>query len=71
MQHTRPNDLKERFINPYVFGHSFSFGRKDLILASIYSFSVYASEFPIQDVNEDGVKEETREVMEEVKEGVR
>lgn len=61
------DDLKEREIKPYVFGHSFNFSGLDLILASIHSFSVYASELPIQDVCEDGVKEVTREVMESVK----
>lgn len=60
-------DLKERIITPYVYGHSFSFGGKDLILASIHNFNVYASELPIHDINEDGVKEVTREVMDEVK----
>lgn len=57
------DDLKERVIKPYVFGHSFKFGGKDLILASIHSFNVYASELPIRDINEDGVKEVTREIM--------
>lgn len=61
------DDLKERVVKPYVFGHSFSFAGKDLILASIHSFSVYASELPIQDVNDEGVKEVTREIMESVK----
>ncbi len=60
-------DLKERVIKPYVFGHSFSFVGKDLIFASIHSFSVYASEQPIHDISENGVKEVTREVMESVK----
>lgn len=55
------DDLKERIINPYVFGHSFKFGGVDLILASIHSFNVFASEQPIHDVNEDGVKEVTRD----------
>lgn len=59
--------MKERVINPYVYGHSFKFAGKDLILASIHSFNVYASDMPIQDVSEDGVKEVTREVMDEVK----
>ncbi len=57
------DDLKERVIMPYVFGHSFKFAGKDLILASIHSFSVYASECPIHDINEEGVKEVTREIM--------
>lgn len=61
------DDMKERIIKPYVFGHSFSFGEKDLILASIHSFSVYASEKPVHDINEEGVKEVTREVMYSVK----
>lgn len=61
------DDLKERVINPYVFGHSFRFSGIDLILASIHSFSVYASEQPVQDVNEEGVKKVTREVMDSVK----
>lgn len=65
------DDLKERVVKPYVFGHSFNFAGKDLILASIHSFSVYASELPIRDVNEDGVTEVTREVMDSVKEDVR
>lgn len=61
--------LKVRIIKPYVFGHSFNFCGIDLILASIHSFRVYASEMPIHDINEDGVKEVTREVMDEVKNG--
>lgn len=61
------DDLKERVIKPYVFGHSFKFSGLDLILASIHSFSVYASEQPIQGINEEGVKEVTREVMDSVK----
>lgn len=61
------DDLKEKVIKPYVFGHSFTFGGLGLILASIHSFSVYASELPIHDVGEEGVKEVTREVMEGVK----
>lgn len=65
------DDLMERVIKPYVYGHSFPFCGKDLILASIHSFSVFTSELPIQGVNEDGVKEMTREVMDEVKEGVK
>lgn len=61
------DDLKERIINPYVFGHSFRFSGLDLILASIHSFNVYASELPLHGVNDEGVKEVTREVMESVK----
>lgn len=57
------DDLKKRVINPYVYGHSFTFCGIDLVLASVHSFNVYASELPIQNVNEDGVKEVTREVM--------
>lgn len=57
------DDLKERIINPYVYGHSFTFCGIDLVLASVHQFRVYASERPIQNVNEDGVKEVTREVM--------
>lgn len=60
-------DLKERVIKPYVFGHSFTFSGIDLVLASVHQFRVYASDQPIQDVNEEGVKEVTREVMESVK----
>lgn len=61
------DDLKERVITPYVFGHSFKFSGLDLILASIHSFIVYASELPIRDDNEDGVTDVTREVIDEVK----
>lgn len=63
-----PDNLKNRIITPYTFGHSCKFAGKDFILASIHSFSVYASKLPILDVNEDEVKEVTREVMDEVKE---
>lgn len=61
------DDLKERVINPYVYGHSFKFCGIDLVLASVHCFGVYASEQPIKDINDDGVKEVTREVMESVK----
>ena len=60
------DDLKERVINPYVYGHSFKFCGIDLVLASVHQVRVYASEQPIRDINEDGVKEVTREVMESV-----
>lgn len=61
------DDLKQRVIKPYVFGHSFKFTGIDLVLASIHSFKVYTSEQPIHDINEDGVTEVTRDVMESVK----
>ena len=57
------DDLKERVINPYVYGHSFTFCGIDIVLASVHQFRMYASEQPIKDINEDGVKEVTREVM--------
>ena len=58
------DDLKEKVIKPYVFGHSFKFCGIDLVLASVHQFRVYASELPILDINEDRVKEVTKEVME-------
>lgn len=60
------DDLKERVINPYVYGHSFTFGGLDLILASIHSFSVFASEVPVEgslELGISGMREITREVM--------
>lgn len=61
------DDLKVRVITPYVYGHSFKFCGIDLVLASVHCFNVYASELPIKDINENGVKEVTREVIESVK----
>ncbi len=58
--------MKERVIKPYVFGHSFKFGGLDLILASIHSFNVYASELPVEgslELGISGMREITREVM--------
>ena len=60
------DDLKERVVNPYVYGHNFKFCGIDLLLASVHKFWVYASETPIYDINEDGVKESTREIIESV-----
>ena len=57
------DDLKERVINPYVYGHSFTFCGIDLVLASVHQFRVYASDQMIYDINEDGVKEVTKEVV--------
>lgn len=51
------DNLKERFINPYVYGHRFKFCGIDLVLASVHSLNVYASEQPIRDINEDGMIE--------------
>lgn len=59
-------DLKQRIVSPYIFGHSFNFCGMDLALAIIHSYKVYASELPIRDVNEDGVPEVTRDVIESV-----
>lgn len=44
------DDLKERVINPYVYGHSFRFCGIDLVLASVHQFRVYASEQPIRNI---------------------
>lgn len=57
------DDLKERVIIPYVYGHSFKLCGIDLVLASVHQVRVYASEKPIKDINEDGVKDVTREIM--------
>lgn len=56
-----------RVITPYVYGHSFRFCGIDLVLASVHQVRVYASEKPVQDINEDGVKEVTREIIESMK----
>lgn len=61
------DELKKRIINPYVYGHSFRFYGIDLVLASVHQFSVYASEQPIRDINEDGVTEVTRVIIESMK----
>ena len=57
------DDLKERVISPYVYGHSFKFCGIDLVLASVHCFSVYASEQPINDIKDDVVKEVTRDCL--------
>lgn len=59
--------VKEIVINPYVYGHSFKFCGIDLVLASVHQVRVYASEHPIKDINEDGVKEVTSEIIDSMK----
>ena len=54
------NLRKSGFLDFYIPGSRFQFC---LVLASVHQFKVYASEQPIQNVNEGGVKEVTREVM--------
>ena len=61
------DDLKERVINPYVYGHSFKFCGIDLVIVSVHQVRVYASEHPIKDINEDGVKEVTSEIIDSMK----
>lgn len=60
------DDLKERVVNPYVYGHSFKFCGIDLVLASVHQIRVYESEEAVDDgvsdldgmdgVNEIGVR---------------
>lgn len=38
------DDLKKRVINPYVYGHSFTFCGIDLVLVSVHQFRVFKSE---------------------------
>lgn len=60
------DDLKERVVKPYVFGHSFKFCGLDLILASIHKFSVYESEVAVEgslELGISGMREISREVM--------
>lgn len=58
--------MKERVINPYVYGHSFTFCGIDLVLASVHSVGVYESEEVVGgslDLGNEGIMEITREVM--------
>ena len=60
------DDLKERVITPYVYGHSFTFCGIDLVLASVHQFRVYESEEAVDgslDLGNEGIREITREVM--------
>lgn len=64
------DDLKERVIHPYVYGHSFKFGGIDLVMASVHCFKVYESECPVDgflNLGYEGIREVTRKVMESVK----
>lgn len=69
------DDLKERVINPYVFGHSFKFCGIDLVLASVHQFRAYESEEAISDslqsvrfdVLDSVMKDVTKEIMERIK----
>ena len=56
------DDLKERVITPYVYGHSFTFCGIDLVLASVHQCRAYESECPVDEcvtnlIDIEGVKE--------------
>lgn len=54
------NELKERVINPYVYGHSFTFSGIDLVLASVHQVRVFESECLVDgtlDLGNEGIRE--------------
>lgn len=67
---TDKNELCKDIVMPYVHGHSFKFNDTQLMLHSIHSFTVFASEGLIvseTDIASLNVVDITTQVIEEVK----